>query len=90
MFLYTFIMEYAGGTYVSQVNAENQKAACVLWAQNLKVDEIYKFGEITKSQLVEQMKAEEPTALRGVINTWFISANLRGGSAYINLVRTAE
>ena len=83
-------MEYAGGTYVSQVNAENPETACVLWAQNLKVDEVYKFGEKSKNQLVEQMKAEEPTALRGVINTWFVSANLRGGSAHINFVRTSE
>ena len=83
-------MEYAGGTYVSQVSAENPKAACVLWAQNLRVDEVYKFGEKTKSQIVEQMKAEEPTALRGVKNTWFISATLCGGSAYINFVRTVE
>ncbi len=90
MFLYTFIMEYAGGIYVSQVNAENPKAACVLWAQNFKVDEVYKFGEKSKSQLVEQMKAEEPIALRGVTNIWFVSAILRGGNAYINFVRTAE
>ena len=90
MFLYTFIMDYAGGTYVSQVVAESPEAACVLWAQNLKVDEVQNFGDKSKNQLVEQMKAEEPTALRGVTNTWFVSANLRGGSAYINLVRTAE
>ncbi len=90
MFLYTFIMQYAGGIYVSQVNAENPETACVLWAQNLQVNEVYKFGEKSKSQLVEQMKAEEPTALRDVTNTWFVSANLRGGSAYINFVRTAE
>ena len=83
-------MDYAGGTYVSQVNAENPETACVSWAQNLKVDKVYKFGKKTKSQLVEQMKAEEPTALRGITNTWFVSANLRGGSAYINFVRTAE
>jgi hypothetical protein len=83
-------MEHAGGTYVSQVNAENPKAACILWAQNLVVDEVHNFGEKSKSQLIEQMKTEEPTALQGVSNAWFVSANLRGGSAYINLVRTAE
>ena len=90
MFLYTFIMQFAGGIYVSQVNAENPKAACVLWAQNLAVDEVHNFGEKSRSQLVEQMKAEEPTALRDVTNTWFVSANLHGASAYINFVRTAE
>ena len=83
-------MEYAGGTYISQVNAENPETACILWAQNLKIKEVYKLGEKSKDQLIEQMKTEEPTALRDVTNTWFVSANLHGGSAYINFVRTAE
>ncbi len=83
-------MEFAGGTYVSQVAAENPKAACVLWAQNLNCEEAHNFGEKSKSQLVEQMKAAEPTALQGISSTWFVFANLRGGSAYINLVQTVE
>ncbi|MDQ4122758.1 MAG: hypothetical protein M3209_15075 [Acidobacteriota bacterium] len=88
--LYTFIMEFAGGTYVSQVVAENPKTACLLWAMNLKAEEVHSFGEKSKIQLVEQMKATEPTALQGIINTWYVSANLRRGNAYINLVQTIE
>lgn len=38
--LYTFILEYKGGTYVSQVHADNLCKAAVIWIQALPVGEI--------------------------------------------------
>lgn len=46
--LYTFIMEYAGGTCVSQVNAFNINEAQLLWLTNLDVENIDDFTEKIK------------------------------------------
>ena len=87
---YTFIMEYAGGTYTSQVKASSPKSACVKWAQSLEVSQVSGMGLKSKESLVEQMKAEAPVSLDGLANAWCRSALVRGELAIINLVRTEE
>ena len=47
---YTFIMEYAGGTYISQVKATSPQKATVKWAKQLNVSEIHKFGQVSKEK----------------------------------------
>jgi len=88
MSFYTFIMEYAGGTYISQVNAPSQKSACVKWAQKIKVSEIQGLGPRGKVSLIQQMKDESPVALTGTVNAWCTGAFIRGKYALINLVQT--
>jgi hypothetical protein len=88
MALYTFIMEYAGGTYISQVKAPSPKSACVKWAQKLGDTEVEGLGPKGRNSLIEQMKEESPVALGGVSNVWCNSALVRGELALINLVRT--
>ena len=81
-------MEYAGGTYISQVNAPSEKSACVKWAQKLDVSEVQGLGLKAKESLVQQMKDESAVPLTGIVNAWCTSATIRGKSALINLVRT--
>jgi hypothetical protein len=88
--LYTFIMEFEGGSYISQVKASSPKSACVKWAEILDPSGIYRLSETGKSILVEEMRKEVPVAIKGVTNTWFTSAVIRGKSANINLVQTVE
>lgn len=85
---YTFIMEYAGGTYISQVNAPSAKSACVKWAHKLNASEIKGLGVKGKESLIEQMKDEIPVALNDTLNAWCTSALISGKSALINLVQT--
>jgi hypothetical protein len=90
MSLYTFIMEYAGGTYVSQVNAPAPESACVKWAQSLDVSEVDGLDLNGKESLVEQMREETPTPLEDLVNVWCKSALVRDELAIINLVRTEQ
>jgi len=90
MALYTFIMEYAGGTFISQVKASSPGSACVKWAENLVVPRGSGLGAKSKDLLVEQMKEEPPAALDGMSNAWCTTALLRGELALINLVRTEQ
>jgi len=86
--LYTFIMEYAGGTYVSQVVAASPKSACVKWAQGLDVSQVGGLGQKSKESLIDEMKTEPPTAIDGLCNSWCATSRIRGGLALINIVRT--
>lgn len=52
---YTFIMEFRGGTYVSQVESSSLLKACVKWAKGLEVSEIYGFGQSSKQNLIEEI-----------------------------------
>jgi hypothetical protein len=87
--LYTFIMEYAGGTYISQVEASSPKKACVEWLLNLNPRMVSGLGKKGKMLLVEKMAQAEPTPVNEVLNTWCISANVSGEMVLVNLVRTA-
>jgi hypothetical protein len=87
---YTLVLDYAGGTYVSQISAPSEKSACVKWARQLDVSAIPGLGHKAKESLVQQMKADSPVAFTGTVNAWCTSASVRGKLALINLVRTAR
>ena len=88
--LYTFVFEYAGGTYVSQVTAASLKAAVRRWAVELPADKIDDFGPASKARLIEDAAAEGPTPIEGLSNVWCLTALVRGKLALINIVRTSD
>jgi len=90
MSLYTLIMEYAGGTYISQSKAHSPKSACMKWAQKLDESQVKGLGLKGKESLIEQMKEESPVAIDGMLNAWCHSALVRGKLALINLVQTEQ
>ncbi len=90
MALYTFMLEYAGGTYISQLKAASPKSACVKWAQKLDGAQVKGVRVKDKESLIEQMKEEIPFALDGMSNAWCNSALIRGKLALINLVQTEQ
>jgi hypothetical protein len=81
-------MEFAGGTYVSQVTAPSPKSACVKSAQNLALSQVKGLGVKGKESLIQQMKEDSPIAVDGIVNAWCQSALIRGKLALINLVQT--
>jgi hypothetical protein len=88
--LYTFIMEYAGGTHVSQIKASSPKTACIKWARDLDISQVEGLGLKSKDSLIEQMRTEPPVALDAMSNAWCATALLRGELALINVVRTVQ
>lgn len=88
MSFYTFVMDYAGGTHVSQVDASSEKAACRKWAENLEVSEIYEFGAKSREILINKMESEEIVPLDGLKNVWCISASIRGRLALTTFIKT--
>lgn len=84
---YTFIMEYRGGTYISQVNDANVKSALLNWAKGLNIREIQNMGILSKNELIKLTEEEdEPTLISGMNNVWCVSGTLKAGSFIVNIV----
>ena len=88
MTLYTFIMDYRGGTYVAQVRARSVQAAARRWASTLEPADVALFGPAAKRQLIVQIAADTPTPLAGLVGAWCLSPLVRNHLALINVVET--
>ena len=91
MELYTFIMEYLGGTYISQVKADSNTNAMRTWIKNLLIQEIEGFTEKDLKKLIEyDFCDEEPVLLNELKNTWHFLITTKKGIGFINFVKTKE
>lgn len=88
---YTFIMDYKGGTYISQTYAPNLTKACETWLESLNIDEIQGAGKKFKTELLIKVLDQEipPVLLQGLQNVWCISAVVEQNElALINIIQT--
>jgi hypothetical protein len=88
MALYTFIMDYRGGTYAAQVRATSVQTAARQWAEKLAVDAIWGFGPAAQRQLRARVWDDKPVPLDGLESVWCLSAIVRGHLALINVIET--
>jgi hypothetical protein len=88
MHLYTVLLDYAGGTYVSQVTAVDEYDALRRWLDNLG-------NKCAEEGLAAEIAAafghtpHEPVLLEGLANAWCATATAKGGAALANIVRTS-
>ena len=73
--VFTFIFEYGGGTYISQVRSRDARSAQVAWAKSLRPREIRRLGEKRLAQLVQDIEQDphklyQPVALNHLNNVW--------------------
>jgi hypothetical protein len=91
---YTYIMEFRGGTYVSQVKADSLKDSILAWILEIEkvIDGIMYLGIKTVFEIKEMFsndKIEEPSLLTGLKNVWYLGIYTRVGVLRINIVNTA-
>jgi hypothetical protein len=89
MALFTFVLDYAGGSYVSQVNATSWEHAPGVWAGKLEVGEVQGIGPESLARLRASVKDETPVELAGLWCVWCFSIQVRGKLALVNYVHTA-
>ncbi|MFD2717535.1 hypothetical protein ACFST9_02340 [Hymenobacter monticola] len=94
MDLFTIVMDFNGGTYVSQVRADDEIDALQAWSLNLNHKEISGLGEKLKSQIISEIETDsevtKPVLLEGTINTWGTFFSIRGRKIFVHLVKTAQ
>lgn len=90
--LYTFVMEYQGGTYVAQARASTPRAALLAWARRLDHSAVYGLGRAGRDALIEELTNDPApaTPVRGVKHVWCGSALVRNRLMLVHFVRTAE
>ena len=88
MALFTVVLEFGGGTYISQFKAASAHAAAAKHAAHV----ISVKGMSTPSdrkRLADLLSIEQPIAIQGVRNVWCCSATVGRKFALVNIVATA-
>jgi hypothetical protein len=85
--LFTFLVEYKGGTYVRQITASALSSALSGWRANV-LGELAELSKTPKSQF-ENMNSDF-VKLDGCRNVWCVTASVDGSLLLMNIVATAE
>jgi hypothetical protein len=88
--LYTFILDYRGGTYISQVRAPSYKTAPRVWAEKLDLTAIANLEKGFGDKIAASISEEKPTPLDGVSKTWCLSLFYVKELALVHFIQTAE
>jgi hypothetical protein len=85
--LYTILLEYAGGTYVAQVEATSPITALSAWISKRSDTELAPWG-IKRTDLSEIVTSDSPIAIDGCVNVWCITGSAPKGLLLIDIVAT--
>lgn len=89
---YTYVVEFRGGTYCSQIRAEDLSESLQGWLKELALtkSEIKYLGEKTINELKAMIDADDdfPVELNGLKNIWYIPFSTRSGYFRINIIKT--
>ena len=94
--LFTFVCDYAGGTYVSQTLAASEAGAVSWWIENLKNEKfIPKVSTVIAEQLRHSVDGEQGlefylAPLTGLKNVWQFSDTFFDSGLYTTVIKTAE
>lgn len=88
--LFTFIMEYLGGTYITQIMSVDLESAINEWINNLDSNQIDGLTLKDKNNLIKNRMFLEPILIEGCKNVWNIDTviNKKNQIAIINIVKT--
>jgi hypothetical protein len=84
--LYSIILDYSGGTYISQVAAPDQKSAVRVWQAKMTDDDL-KTWKLIRAE-VDTLSDVPPIPLDGLENAWCASASGMNGLILINIIAT--
>lgn len=91
MNIYTFILDFRGGTYLHQAKAENKDEALELWANQLPTSQILHIGQASKQKLIESLPdiKKELVSIESLRNVWFFDFLFKTGYAVIHIIKTS-
>jgi len=102
MSLYTIMMEYRGGTYISQIKADDQTQALQQWSRDFDAEGIGDISEAERNhfagklfeklygELYEENPEDTQTPLQGVRSVWCADANVFDDFVIIHTVKTVS
>lgn len=90
MSMFTFVLDYRGGTYISQVEALNVTEALGRWVDVVDLKHIYGLTNRSKAVFREGFLETRIVRVRGVVGVWSVSALVRGKLAGVHVVETKK
>jgi hypothetical protein len=87
---YTFILEFKGGTYMTQGLSGSPSAAFRKGAKSMDAVNVTGLNKAGKAGLVEQMKTDEITPISGLTNAWCKTALISGRIAMATVIQTDQ
>lgn len=93
MNLYTFIMNYEDGIYISQVNSVDETQAIQVWLKDLDIKSINGFTEKIRLKLIKEgLGNENPVIVDGCKNVWCICLKIKPKTelAIIHIIQSKE
>lgn len=94
MNLYTFFMEFKGGTYISQVKALDSFQALENWAAQLLPDQIEGFSKAHQQELIaiipELIEDKFVSKVSGMEQVWSFSHDFEDSFAFVHFVWTID
>jgi hypothetical protein len=88
MALFTLLLEFDGGTYISQFRAPSVHRAIAQYPSRLMRDKVVSSLPVRR-RLVDALSAESPVGIQGVRNVWCCSTSIGKKFALLNIVATA-
>ena len=89
---FTFVVNFRGGTYCSQVLAKDINSSLKEWLNKIRTEksEIKHLGENTLINLENEIRDNDtsPVALTGLHNIWFTILSSKMGPFHINIIQT--
>ncbi|MES2543546.1 MAG: hypothetical protein V4548_01580 [Bacteroidota bacterium] len=89
---FTYVLEFRGGTYCTQVKSESVNKSVIVWIEKLKEEkkEIRYLADktINEIELIVSHKDYIPVPLERLENIWFTHYKTRQGSLLVNIIQT--
>ncbi len=86
--LYTFVFDWEGGTYISQVEARHPKEAYRNWAKQLEIQYIPGFTEAMRQEVQNAIETDDATPLEGLTNAWCFTVLISDKFGMGNIIKT--
>lgn len=84
--LFTAILDYAGGSYISQFYAEDPQSALKTWQLQSSVAE----ADDREARAAFPIYDVQIVPLQGLMSVWCTTASAPKGLALVNLIQTEE
>jgi hypothetical protein len=90
--LYTFVLDYKGGTYISQTVGESPADAATDWIKNRLDLQVIGVKDDTVEDILRDIEflEEHPLPITGLKNVWCLSFLADDELALVNIVKTAQ
>ena len=86
--LFTFVLDFAGGTYLSQYRGESLREACEKWVQGMDTSAVASMDKASRLDLASEVDIAEAVRIEGLTNVWCLSFLPGKTLGLVHVIRT--